>query len=149
MPFLIVQPYVSLNIVSEHSRMKQLNRLIRCAFQMLLLYQISQSFFDLLVNGATIFREVTTNMLKRVELRLQQGKGNDTLNICCNYNLICMIFNFGLRDFGTPVICTCWSNWFLHVRRMEDLRLTKTDLKLPPSMKTMTWRRKDKTPSVF
>jgi hypothetical protein len=53
--------------------MKQLNRHVRCT-SLILLYQVSQPFFDLLINGA-VLRRFSTNTLKRVELCLQQGGG--------------------------------------------------------------------------
>jgi hypothetical protein len=51
-----------INIIFKHSHMKKLNRHITCT-SLMLLYQVSQQFFNLLFNSATLHR-VSTNMLK-------------------------------------------------------------------------------------
>lgn len=73
-----------LNVIFERGRAKQLNGDTR-RNSLTLLYQIGQTFFDLLIDSAT-HRRVSANMLKAVELRLQRRRMG-TLSAYCNYNV--------------------------------------------------------------
>lgn len=106
MPFSTLQRV----LIIEFYFRTQINRLMRYTFLMVL-YEISQSFFGLVNLFADFLR------IRWSEFRNVCNGVCDTFNRCCdyviitliyyNYNLKClisMIFNFGLRDFwGTTL----------------------------------------------